>query len=224
MKRLLLFTGLGVVILLSGVTPALADTPTPVPTPSPTSINTTPGINHNSNFNVDQNAALPWPLPQMPTFPVPSVTPTLYNATPPHATDYAGNVATATAQIAAFSAPANQLQTPVARVSTLAPSVAGGDVDTGLDMDGTGSVTFSDLVTTLGTNFGDFFNHVRGAIESLASMVVTFPFLAPILAAVVIGFAFSMILRLTGMIIKVGIALYNFIKGILTFVGIWKPG
>ncbi len=196
---------------------ARADTPTPVPTPTP------PGFNSNSNFSgmVDNNAALPWPLPQMPATSTLLATPTLYNATPAHATDYPGQVATATAQVAAFTGPVDAISTPVAQMAGLGPTPSGGDINTGVDF-GDGDITFLAWSSALG---GDMAETVGVAKEFITSMIDFFaytPAIASLIGIYAAGLIIGAFITLLALIIQAVNWLMDFTVRLLTMFGSLK--
>lgn len=211
---------LAAVLWLLIVTPvgrALADTPTPSPTPTP------PGFNNNSNFAVDNNAALPWPLPNLPTFGAASVTPTLYNATAQHATGYPNQVGTATAQIAQFTGPVNSISTPVAAMIGAAPTPNGTDLGTGIDP-GTGNITFVGFAEDLADDIGPAVATAVAFVEGVIDLLAYSPVLLPIVIAEVVVLVIEAFMFVLPLIIKAGRWLIDFVVRLFTLIGSWVPG
>lgn len=216
----LIFVLLGLV-LLAEASPALADTPTPGPTPSPLP----PGYNANSSFSsmVDQNAALPWPLPVLPTFPAGTATPTLYAATANHSTNYPAQAGTATAQVGQFTAPINQIRTPVAELMGAGPTPSGGDLNTGQDPTGDGPVTFVGFASDLGDMLGTVVGTGREFAEGLLALGTYSPVLAPIMTAELVGLVLAEFIALLLVVVRVGAWVINFTIKLLTMFGSFIP-
>jgi hypothetical protein len=198
-----------------GVARATA-TPTPTPTLTPN------GFNSNSNFSVNANAALPWPLPLLPTFANGTATPTLYAATPAHATDYAASVATATAQVGAFTGPINSVSTPVANLAGSAPTATGGDLNTGVDL-GDGAITFVDFANDLGDKIGDTVAIAIEFITSFADFWGYSPVMAGLLTFYVVGLIIAGFIAMLAPIIQAVNWLMNLTIRLLTMFGALKP-
>jgi len=202
---------------------ALTATPTPTNTPIFTPTALPPGFNSNSNFAVDNNAALPWPLPLPPTFPVASATPTLYNATAQHATGYPNQVATATAQIGQFTGPVNSISTPVAGIIGAAPTPNGTDLDTGIDP-GTGNISFVGFATDLADDIGPAVATAVGFVGGVIDLLAYSPVLLPIVIAEIIVLVIEAFMFVLPLIIKAGRWLIDFVIRLFTLIGSWVPG
>lgn len=213
------------IVLTMPISQALADTPTPTPTrtPAATPSPLPPGFNGNANFAVDQDAALPWPLPLPPTFPAASATPTLYNATAQHATGYPNQVGTATAQIGQFTGPVNSISTPVASIIGAAPTPNGTDLDTGVDP-GTGTVSFVGLATDIADDIGPAVATAVAFVEGVIDLLAYSPVLLPIVIAEVIVLVIEAFMFVLPLIIKAGRWLIDFVVRLFTLIGSWVPG
>lgn len=202
--------------LFSGaIRPAKADTPTPTPTrtPAATPSPLPPGFNGNSNFSVDQDAALPWPLPALPTFPVGSATPTLHAATPPHATDYPAVVATATAQIGALTSPINGIVTPIAVMVTSGPQIGDDDIAvTGADGD---PVFIGEFLSDVGDLLGDAFAAIRAIPTDLAAISGTFIVVVVLLTVMLVAPTLRSGMELLSQLIKVLLGVVRAVREII---------
>lgn len=217
------FVGLmGVLLGLLFVLPtglAMAVTPTPTPTPPP------PGSNPNNNFSVfvNDSDALPWPLPNLPTLTNPSVTPTLYNATPPHGTEYAPAAGTATYQVGQFNAPVNAISTPVALLSGYASTPDAGDMDTGVSFGG-GGISFVAFAEDLADNIGGVVGTALAFLEGLVELGTYTPWLGALVLGLIVGAVVGAFIDLIILIIKGGIWVVNFFIRLFTLIGSWVPG
>ncbi len=224
-RRGVIYLALAVLYLaaLPGTGLALATaTPTLTPTPMPT--NTPQGYNSNSNFSsmVNINAALPWPLPQLPTFASGTATPTLYAATPAHATDYAGSAGTATAQVGQFTGPIHQLSTPIANVVDIGPTPVGGELNTGIDVGG-GTISFLGFATDIGETTGTVVGIAMGFLDALVAFLEYSPVLAALLIVYATGIIVAAFIALMVVIIQAVNWLINFTIRLLTMFGSFKP-
>lgn len=203
----------------------LADTPTPTPTrtPAATPSPLPPGFNANANFAVDQDAALPWPLPLPPTFPVASVTPTLYNATAMHGTSYAPAAGTATYQVGQFNAPVNSISTLVAQLAGYASTPNAGDLDTGVSFAG-GGISFVDFAEDFADNVGGVVGTALAFLEGLVDLGTYTPWLGALVLGLIAGAVIGAFVDLIILIIKGGIWLVNFFIRLFTLIGSWVPG
>ena len=205
----------------------LLDTPTPSPTPAPTPTDTTIPVARQpiSVFPVDQDAALPWPIPQLPTLPAGTPVPTLYNATAGHATDYPNALGTATSQVGALVGPVNALSTPISAFAQMGPTSTGGDIDTGLDPNNGGSsVTLYGFATDTGALIGTVWGGVKGIVISFQNIATTFPIVGIVIDILLVALAVGAIIRLIALVMKSGIGMLNLVQKVLTVVGVWKPG
>jgi len=215
------FTGLlGVLLSLLFILPtglSLAATPTPTPTPR--------GFNNNSNFSgmVDNNARLPWGDIAPPTFTNPSVTPTLYNATPQHGTSYAPLASTATYQVGQFNSPINAISTPVALLAGSASTPNAGDLDTGVSFAG-GGISFVAFAEELADNIGPVFGSVIAFLEGLVDLGAYTPWIGGLVLGLIAGAVIGAFIELIILIIKGGIWLVNFFIRLFTLIGSWVPG
>lgn len=175
---------------------ALAVTPTPTPTPQPTG-----GAVH--SFPVDNYAQLPWPLPNMPTFPPTTPSPTLYAATAAHATDYADTVGTATAQIGQFTGPISQISTPVAAMVGSASTPNAGDIDTGVTVGGS-SVSFSEFAANFADDVGPVVGSGVAFFEGLIELGAYSPWLGGLVVGLIVGVVIGAFIELMIPIIKAG--------------------
>lgn len=192
-----------------------ADTPTPTPTrtPAPTPSQLAPGFNGNANFSVDQDAVLPWPLPNMPTFPAASTTPTLYAATPAHATDYPAVVGTATAQIGALTSPVNGIVTPIAAMVTSGPQAGDDDISvTGADGD---PVFIGEFLSDAGEMLGDAFAAIRAIPGDLAAISGTFIVVVVLITVMLTAPAIRSGMELLSQLIKVLLGLVRAVREII---------
>jgi hypothetical protein len=205
---LLLFA---LLFLADSLTVASAATPTPAPTPSPLP----PGYNGNSNFSsmVDNSAPLPWPLPNLPTFPAGSATPTLYAATPAHATDYPAVVGTATAQIGGFTAPINGITTPIAALVTSGPQAGEDDIIvTGADGD---PVSVGDFLSDAGDGLGSAFAAIRAVPADLAAISASFLVLVFLLTVMLVAPIMRSGIELLSQLVKVVLGLIRAVREIM---------
>lgn len=215
----------GTVVLLSGlalgssVSVALAVTPTPTPTATATPFVNSPVV----SFHVDNNEPLPWPLPIVPTFPPLTPSPTLYNATPIHSTDYPNQVATATAQIAVFTGPIDAIATPVAQMIGVGPTPDGSELNTGEDV-GTGTISFVSWASDLGEDVGPIMGVGLAFINGILSFLSYAPVLAPPIVAMLAAFVISAFITLIILIIKAGQWLADTLNKLFTMIGTWFPG
>lgn len=196
---------LGLLILADSMSLALADTPTPSPTPTP------PGFNSNSNFAVDNNAALPWPIPATPILPT-AVTPqsTVYAATPPHATNYPAQVGTATAQVGAAFAPLNGITTPLAGLISNGPGPDDDDISiTSVDGD---PILLGDFLNGITDFLGDAFAAIRSIPEDLAELSTTFIILGLLITTIFISIAVRQGAEILAQILKWLLAMFRFAR------------
>jgi len=210
-----------VLALALGIGPASALaapllTPTPTPTPPPFN-------NPVQSFYVDPNADLPWdPLVLAPqNTPLPS--PTLYAATPIHATDYPNQVATATAQVGAITGPINSITTPVAAMVGGMPTPNGNDLDTGLDPLGTGNITFAGFAATIEDQIVPVVSTGKAFIVALYEFGAYSPPVALLVGAEVTGVVIGAFIGLLIFMAKVMIWLVNLILRVLTFLRVIAP-
>jgi len=224
MKRYLIPLLLPVMLaLMFGVrvsaAPVLQTTPTPTPSP-------TPGPNNNpvSSFHVDNEQEPPWAVPIFPTFGTGTAQPTLYAATPQHATDYPDQVGTATAQIGSFTGPISLVSTPVAGIMAAGPTAAAGDVDTGIDPIGTGNVTLSGFGSQLVTQITEVVGVARAFALGALELSEYAPWMTPMLVVAVLTSVVDMWVMMIDLIIKSASWLFNLVIKIFVFVGVWKPG
>lgn len=205
---------LALVFLLPGGL-VLADTPTPTPTrtPAATPSPLPPGFNGNSNFSVDQDAALPWPLPALPTFGPGTATPTLYAATPAHATNYPAVVGTATAQIGGFTAPVNGITTPIAALVTAGPQAGDDDiVVTGADGD---PVSVGDFLSDAGDGLGSAFAAIRAVPDDLSAISPSFLVLVFLLTVMLVAPILRSGIELLAQLIKVLLGMIRAVREIM---------
>ena len=208
---------LAAMVMLGGAaTPALAVTPTPTPTPGPV-------YNQANSFNVDPNAAIPWPIPATPILPtVVTPAPTVFNATPAHATNYPDQAGTATAQVGAFTGPIGSISTPVAEMVGMGPTPDGSDLDTGVDL-GSGSITFLAFAADVGDALND---SVAIALEFIGTMLDFWSY-APVAALLLTitnaGIIIAAFISLLALIIKAANWLINFVIRLLTMFGSFVP-
>lgn len=197
----------------------ILDTPTPTPTPTPGPVN-----NPISSFYVDKNQPLPWDVLLMPTWGTGTPPATLYASTPPHATDYPEQLSTATAQILTFTAPVNSASTPVAAIAGIAPTESGGDVSTGLDPIGAGTISVVSFTDTLNTQITEVVGAGRAFVLGLYNLSGYSAWLAPLLVISVATAIIDMWVMMIVLFIRNISWLFDLIMKILVLVGLWKPG
>jgi len=207
---------------------ALLDTPTPTPTPTPfphsgEQVCSFSVANPSSGFCVNYESTLPWSRILLPTQATPIATPTLYNATAIHATDYPNQVATATAQVQVFTAPINEISTPVAALIGQGPTPVGGELDTGLNPQGTGNVTFTGFAATVTSNISDVVSTGREFVLGLIDVADYSPFLLPAISAELMAVIIGLFLALMVLIVKAGNWLVNLVIRLGTLIGSFIP-
>lgn len=205
-------------LALSGAGMGIADAATPTPTPTPGPINQP--VN---SFQVNNSVPLPWPLPILPTYPALTPSPTLFNATAIHSTDYPNAVGTATAQISEFTSPINSLSTPVAALISTGPTPDGSELDTGVDP-GTGTISFISWATGLGEDIGPVIGTGIAFANGMIDLGTYSPFIATIFVAELIAAIISAFLALVPTIINAGNWLMNMLLKLFTMIGTWFPG
>jgi hypothetical protein len=196
----------------------LFDTPTPTPTPTPG-----PGNAQISSFYVPP-VAPPWAVPILPTWGTGTPVPTPYAATPVHGTEYPDQAATATAQVAGFTAPIDTISTPIAAMVAAGPTASADDIDTGIDPLGDGAIKFSDISDQVTSGVEDVASGAKGFAQDLGDMVVYSPWLAPIPLMLILPTLIGMFLSTISLIIKGVMWLWNFVIKLLTLLGVIVPG
>jgi len=220
---LLLPVLLPVLLALSLAAPSaaapLVDTPTPTPSATPG-----PGNQPVAGFYIPKDQAPPWDVPIFATWGTGTPQPTLYAATPPHATDYPGQVGTATAQIYVFTGPISSVATPVAGLLAIGPTETSGDISTGLDPLGTGTITFSSIGDQIEDGIADVVGPAKVLLLDLVDLATYSAWLVPVPLMLLLPPLIGMFLAMIILVIKAVEWLVNLVIKIFTFIGVWKPG
>jgi hypothetical protein len=195
----------------------MLDTPTPTPTPTPG-----PSNQPISSFYVPPQQP-PWAVPAFPPFGTGTPRPTVYAATPVHATEFAGTLATATAQVGLVTGPIDQVSTPISGLINGGPNQAADDVSTGLDPLGDGAISFATIGDEVTTGVENITAAGREFVEGVAGLAGYSPWLAPIPLVLLIPPIIGLFIAMVLLIIHGGNWLINLVIKVLQLLGVWKP-
>jgi hypothetical protein len=159
----------------------------------------------------------------MPTWGTGTPIATLYAATPPHSTEYPGTIATATAQVGQFIDPISGVSTPIAGMIGAGPTAAAGDISTGSDPYGGGTITFATIGDQISSGINDAVAAARGFLDGLFGLISYSPWLAPVPLMLVAPTLIGMFLTMIVLIFKGGTWLVNFVIRVGTLLGSWIP-
>lgn len=221
MKRRAPFIAIAALIglMLYAAPSARIDAATPTPTPTPA-----PAHSPSNNFQIDANAALPWPLPSTPVLPtVVTPQPTLYNATPAHSTDFPNTLGTATAQIASFNAPIDAVLTPAAGVLGLQPTASGGDISLGVQFTG-GPDTLLAVINDFSDRADEALIQMRSYSQALSSLASYVPAVGLVVGVSLLAISITWFTRMLSFTLNILVAIWNILVKILDTTGIWIRG